>query len=141
MTTTPQTLAVREQPRLFWWIAQIPTTAVLFLVAIALTVGTALVILYRLAVGQPEGDVGQWLAFLAGLLGIERLGFVGKRATAWQPPASASGLATAEPINEAAPIATPPAPRVGPLSPLPVAPPHRPLARADQPADENERGD
>jgi hypothetical protein len=136
--TTPTTLAVREQPRLFWLLAQVPTQAVLFLVAISLTVVTACVILWRLFNGQDEGDIGQWLAFLGALLGIERLGFAAKRATAWQPPSSTSGIATAEPINEAAPVipAAPTARRAGVLTPLP-----EPLPRADQPADENERGD
>jgi hypothetical protein len=115
MTTTHPDV---QQPRIFQWIAQIPTTGVLFLVAITLTIVTALVIIWRIFNGQSEGDIGQWLAFLAGLLGIERLGFVGKRATAWKPPSTESGVVTAEPINEAHPAA--PARRVGPLTPLPA---------------------
>lgn len=132
--TTPPDV---QQPRVFQVIAQIPTTAILFLVAITLTAVTAVVIFWRLLHGQSEGDIGQWLAFLAGILGIERLGFVGKRATAWKPPETASGVVTAEPIDEAHPVAPAvPAPvaargpmRPGPLTPLTPpfsAPPPRP---------------
>ena len=115
-----------QQPRAFQLIALIPTTGVLFLLGIALALGTALPILWGMFMGRATPVDGEWLIFVAGVLGIERLGFVGKRATAWKPPQTAAGVITAEPIDEAHPVEPAPpalAPRPLAAKPAPVVAP------------------
>jgi hypothetical protein len=114
-------------PRLFTVLGALPTTAILFVFSLALTASTGAVVLWRLAHGQPTGDLTEWLLFCGALLGIERGSYLGKRATTWKPTEMATAAQQMEGtpavvVTEGPPATIASAPKVGPMTPLPAAP-------------------